>query len=242
MGGHQSTQTVDVSTNVVANIVQTTTQNCISSSSGVNELDISGSRNRVSDITQNMSLSVNQDCSTLATQNSTFTADLQNSIQQAMKDKQVSMTQWMDPSRDTQSTRINQLITTSVTQNLVQNCVSKLNGQNLIRITGNENTISDITQNMTLSAISKCLLQNGQTSKAIADITNTSNQHSTYESESFFAFIGDALKGIFASTFGVLAIAFIVIIIFALMLKFLFSSGSGSSGGGYEHNYSSSIF
>lgn len=231
MGGHQSKQTVGVSTNVAANIVQNTAQNCISVAYGGNTININGNYNNVSGVDQTVSISINSDCSTFAQQNSTFDADLQNALTQALNDQEVALTEWMDNSRDDQSASVSNSVTANFTQNTVQNCVNTLNGYNILNVTGTGNVVKDITQNATLNVISQCLLGNGQTSSVVSDITNTVNQQSTYVSQNPLAFIADAIAAIFKSLIVAAAVVFVVIICFVMLFLLLRGKKQPSASG-----------
>jgi len=218
MGHHQSKQTIDESTRVAANIVQNTAQNCISVAYGNNTVAINGNYNDVSDVAQKVSVKINSNCSTFANQNNTFKSDLQNSVGQTLSDQEIAFMEWMDNSRDTQKTNIDQSVTTNFTQSAVQNCVNSLSGDNNLYVSGNGNVIKNIVQNSTLDMISQCLLGNGQTSSVVSDITNTVNQHSTYTSKSPFQFIADAFTSIAKSVIAAAAILFIIVVCFVLMI------------------------
>ncbi len=219
MGGHQSKQTVLQSTQLLSNIVQKTAQNCFGTTTGDNELNISGSDDNVSDIKQNITLSVKTSCSDLSSQSSTFNTNLQTSIQQTLKDQEVALTQWMDNSNDSQYSSIAQKIQTNVTNDVVQNCINTLDGKNVINITGSGDTVKDATQNIQLSLIAKFLLQNGQTNDVINSITNTTNQHSTYTSKNPLAFITDSIESVSKSIIHMVAIFFIVFICIVFLME-----------------------
>lgn len=217
MGGHSSTQSINVSTDVAANIVQNTAQSCINVSYGGNTFNIDGDYNDISGVKQNVAISVNSTCSTFAGQNSTFSTDLQHALTQFLNDQQIALTQWLDNSRDDQATNISQSVTANFTQSTVQNCVNNLDGRNIFNVSGNGNVVKDITQSTTLNVISQCLLQNGQTNDVVSTITNTVNQHGTYTSANPLAFITDAIGAIAKSVLAVAAVIFIVLICFVFL-------------------------
>jgi hypothetical protein len=217
MGGHSSKQTVDVSTSVTANIMQTTAQNCINVAYGGNTITINGNYNVVSGVDQTVSISINSACSTFAAQNSTFDADLENALSQILSDQEVALTEWMDNSQDDQNTDVKQNVTTNFTQSTVQNCVNNLDGYNILSVTGSGNVVQDITQTATLNVISQCILKGQQTSDVVSSITNTVNQHSVYTSENPLAFIADAVASVLKSAMAIAAVLFIVILCFVFV-------------------------
>jgi hypothetical protein len=227
--GHESKQSVLSTTTTTANIVQQTAQNCIDVSYGGNVIDVNGNYNILSGVDQTVSLSVNSDCSTFASQNSTFNSDLSDAMSQILSDQEVALTQWIDTSKDTQYTNITENVTANFTQSTVQSCVNNLNGYNVLSVTGSGNVIKNITQDVSLNILSQCLIQNSQTGSSISDITNTVNQHSTYTSTNPFAFIADALESMSRSAMAIAAIIFIVIVSFVIIFMSKSGSGLGSS-------------
>jgi hypothetical protein len=211
---------------VAANIVQNTAQNCISVGVGGNNVLINGDYNDISAVDQRVSVTVDSKCSTFASQNSTFNADLQNSVEQTLKDQEVALTQWMDASKDTQKTDIANKVTANFTQSTVQTCVNNLTGINNLVVNGSGNVVKDVTQDATLNVISQCILGNQQSSSVVADITNTTNQHGEYTSENPLAFIGDAFKAMAQSAMAIAAVIFIVIICFIFIYMKMSHSGS----------------
>lgn len=221
MGGHHTKQTVGVSTNVAASIVQNTAQSCISVAYGGNTFNINGNYNDISGVAQTVSISVSPTCAVFASQNSTFDTSLSAAITQALSDQEVALTQWLDNSRDDQAASIAQNVTANFTQTAVQNCVNNLNGYNIFDVTGDGNVVRDVTQTATLSLVSQCILQGGQTSDVVTNITNTVNQQSAYTSSNPFSFITDALEALSKSILLFLAAMFVLIVCFALAYAFL---------------------
>ena len=229
MGGHQTKQTVLQSTKISADVVQKTTNNCLTTVFGQNCLNVSGTGNRVSGTTQSVTIGKKTSCSTLAKQNNTFENDLKSAISQALEDKQVAGTQWMDTSKDENLLAIKRDIEARFTQETVQACVDNITVGNCINVHGSYNTVEDVKQTAVADAIaSKCVLDDEQTSHMVNKITDTANQHATYTSENPLAFIGDAIKGIANSIAAVAAVIIIVMICF-VFLFFMMSRG-GSAG------------
>ena len=219
MGGHQSTQTVQVSTKIVSNAIQQATQDCISYVNSSNLIDISGNNNRIDGTSQALTVSVNSNCVARTTQAAEFSNKLAENVSQAIKEQSIAMTQWADGSKSENNNILNQSIETNISASTVQKCLNDINTQNILRVSGSGNTIKNATQSNTVSIISQCLLGQEQSSKVINDITNTVNQQSEIKSVNAFAFIADAITSIFGSMFKfgnmiIIAIVFIVIISF----------------------------
>lgn len=229
MGGHVSKQKVDVSTEISAKIIQNATQNCINVTMGGNTIAINGDYNILNGVNQTVSLSVNTDCSTFARAGNTFDSDLASSLSQVLHDQGIALTEWTDTSKTDQETNIRQSITANFTQSVVQNCISQLNGRNILSVTGSGNVIKNITQSASLNLISRCLLQNAQTSSVISDITNSVNQHSSHISENPLSFISDAWTAISRSALAFAAVCFIVVVSFVFIFLYFMGSGGGSN-------------
>lgn len=214
MGGHSSKQTVAATSAVAAKAVQNATQNCVTVTSGGNTIDVSGDGNYVEGVAQTVSFSVDPTCGVLTGQASDFSSSMQDSMSQILKDQQVAMTEWMDTSKDTQATNLNQAVSTSFTQNNVQTCLSSLNGQNVVNVSGDGNYLRRLVQDSSQDVITSCLLKNTQTNQAINDITDTINQKGSYGSENPFAFIPDAIAGVAKSAIVSAVIALVALICF----------------------------
>lgn len=226
MGGHHSKQTINETTTVAANIVQNTAQDCINVSLGSNTIAINGNYNVLDNVSQRLSVSVDSSCKTLTGQASDFNAKLQDSVAQALTDHEVAATQWMDTSKDTQETNINQSVTANFTQSTVQKCVNSVTGVNNLYVSGTGNVIKDTVQDATLNTISQCILGSQQTSSVVADIANTVNQHSEYTAENPLNFISDTFKAIANSVMAVAVIVFIVVICFVFIYMSMTHGGT----------------
>ena len=208
MGGHQSRQSVSMTADVLASAVQSVSQKCISRVAGGDEVSVAGSGNVVSGVAQSMSISVDSQCAAQVTQAASFQSSLAATVAQSLKDQQVAMTQWLDGSGDDSSTAIAQTVQTNVTADTAQTCLNDINSQNIVSVVGDGNVVSDVAQQDTVSLISRCMLGQGQTSKAVAAVTDTVNQHSTYTSKNPLAFIADAFEALARSALlGVAAVS-----------------------------------
>jgi len=221
MGGHQSKQSVNISTSVVSNIVQKSTLSCLTYMNGTNIIDVVGNDNVVIDTTQQVSITVNSDCISDATQQASLQANLTTNITQAIKDQEVALTQWMDHSSDDNEAALTQSVTSNVTLTTAVTCLNSLNGSNAVYVAGNSNVVKKSLQTSTSNLISQCLLSQGQVTNTIADITDTLNQHNDYTSENPFAFITDAIEAIAKSAMMLIAVIFILLICFVVVFESL---------------------
>lgn len=219
MGGHISRQSLGVSTNVVTKAALDVTQSCLAFMDGTQVISIYGSGNIFRGNIQRSTLSVDSKCMSQMSQQGEFENSLENSITQAMKDQEVAMTQWISPGKNDQMATIAQDVTTKVTFTDVQNCVSSLQGTQLFIVSGNDNVVVDNMQDQTLSLAASCLMSGGQVTGVTNDITNTVNQHSTYDSENPFAFITDAIEAVFGSAAAMAALVFIAIVVLVFVYE-----------------------
>lgn len=226
LDGHKSTQKISQTTEIVANAVQQTTQQSVNYVNGNNLINLSGSGNIVSDVTQTMSISVDSKTLAQVTQSATFQNTLTDTITQQIKNESIALTQWLDNSKEDNESQIYQSINTNVTSQTVQFCVNNINSQNILNVSGSGNVLAKVLQNSTVDMISQCLMGQDQSSKAINDITNTINQTSSSVSKNPFAFITDAIESVMKSAMAIAAIIFIVIVCFVGVLVYLQSRES----------------
>jgi len=219
MGGHQSTQTVKVSTNVVTNATLNVTQNCLSYMDGTQVISIHGHGIIFKGNIQRSQLSVDMKCVDQMSQKGEFENRLADSIAQELKDQEQALTEWMDPSGDDQGTDITQNVTTNITFNDVQNCLASLNGTQLFIVSGSDDVIVDNMQEQTMTLAQQCLMSGGQATDVVNNVTNTVNQHTNYDSESPFAFITDAVEAVLKSTMAIAAVVFVAIVILVLVFE-----------------------
>jgi hypothetical protein len=217
MGGHQSKQSISASTKVVGSVVQTVSQDCITYVNSANEIVIRGNGNVIGTVDQSVSIKVSTTCGVFNDQDSTFTSKLNDSMTQVLSDQQIALTQWLDNSKDDTENSISQTIKTNVKQATVQTCLNNVNGHNVFAISGDDNVVGKATQASALDVISSCMLNQGQQSSTVNDISNTINQHSTYTSQNPLAFLTDALEAIMKSAMTLLAVVFIVIVCFIVI-------------------------
>ena len=219
MGGHHSKQTVTVSTKMVANTSLNVAQNCLSYLDGTQVISIHGRDIIFKGNIQRSRLNIDMKCVDKMSQKGEFKNKLTDSITQELRDQEQALTEWMDPSGDNQKTDIVQNVTTNITFNDVQNCLASLNGTQLIVVSGSNDVIVDNLQEQTITLAQECLMSGSQATEVVNDITNTVNQHSSYDSKSPFAFITDAIEAALKSAMAIMAIIFITIVILVLVFE-----------------------
>lgn len=218
MGGHSSSMSANMATNVVSTGIYSVSQNCLVDANSSQQIIIQGNGNIINNTTQIMDIQINAKCYSDVKNNSTLQSTVDNTIAQTLKDQEVAMTQWLDNSGDDVSTSISTNVTDSITISNTQNCVENLAGSQLLMIQGNSNVASNTLQKNVMTGLLSCVQNDANTSSFVQDTTNTINQHSDYESENPFAFITDAIQSMFKSALVLAAVVFIII----MAMVFLF--------------------
>ncbi|GFR88689.1 protein E248R [Elysia marginata] len=222
MGGHTSRQTIDLSTGIFTSASMRVAQNCLTFMDGSQVISVYGSGIVFKGNIQRSTLSVDSKCVSQLSQKDSFTNELTNRVAQELKDQELALTQWMDPSGDDQDTDVSTMVATAIEFKDVQNCLGSLQGTQLFIIRGNDDEIVGNLQEQTLALASTCLMGGKQAVNAVNSVTNTINQHSTYDSKNPFAFITDAIETTFKSAMAMAAVVFIAIVV----LIFVFEIGT----------------
>lgn len=225
MGAHHSTQSLKTSTSLFTQATIDVVQNCITYLSGDQIIDIHGDGNIFNGNVQRASLSINSKCVDSISQKGNFVESLADKVAQELNKKDVALTQWMDPGGENQASDIRESIKNNIKISDVQECLARLNGEQLFIISGSDNIIQNNLQDQTMNLAKQCLMSGSQTADTMNHITNSINQHSTHITDSPFAFITDAIKSVFSSSIYVAAFVFIIIIIFVSIGIFTHHSG-----------------
>lgn len=217
MGGHESKQEVDISTTVVTDATLNVTQGCMSVMAGDQVMAVHGNGNVFTDNTQDQSMSIDMNCIDQMQQSNQFSSKINSSITQTLSDSEVALTEWMDPSSDTQTASVANNVTTNVTFDDTQNCMLSMSGTQIMGVSGDANLYAGNAQDQSEEITTTCLMSGGQYSTVVNNLTNTANQHSIYDSENPLAFIPDAIQATITSATAILAVMFIVITILVLV-------------------------
>lgn len=228
MGGHHSTQSSTESSSIMTNATLNVAQNCLSYVDGTQVIGIYGSGNVFRGNIQSSQLSVDMRCVDAMGQQGSFSDQLTSSIEQELADQEVALTQWLDSSSDTQKSAITQRIVEGITFTDVENCLASVDGTQLFVVDGSNNVIVDNLQEQTQNLATQCLLSGGQAANVVNDVTNTTNQHSTYDSENPFAFITDAIQSVFQSGAVLAVVLLIAVVLFAVVYKLATRRGKKS--------------
>lgn len=219
MGGHNSKQTVKTTNNLVTQAMLTATQDCVQYTDGNQVLGVYGSGNIVTGNVQKLQLSIDSKCISAIKQKGDFKNKLENALSQTLKDQEQALTEWMDSSGDTQENDITNNIVNTITFNDLQECLSKVNGSQLIIVKGSGNVVAKNVQEQTQAIVSECVMGGGQAAEVANDVTNTVNQHSTYQSKNPFAFITDAIQAALKSAMVIAAIVFVAIVVLVIVFE-----------------------
>lgn len=224
MGGHQSKQSVDMSTSLITNAVMNITQDCQTTINSNQIMNQYGTGNVFKGNVQRSTISINQKCLSKMNQSGEFSNKISSAIAQEMKDQTVALTQWADAGKDSQSTRLHNAVTTNITFNDVQNCAVSIDKKQIMNQVGNDQIMEDQLQESVTNVMKTCLMSGGQTANVANDITNTVNQHSEYKSENPLNFIADTFRAIGSS---IMSVVYLIIIFIVGIVVVLFFIGGG---------------
>lgn len=222
MGGHHSKQTLSVSSSVVTDATMNQTQDCIAVTDGQNVVDVFGSGNVVTNVTQDMSFRVKQDCVNKLSAKTDFEQKLSNDVTQHLKDQDIALTSWLTPGSSDQSETIKNSVRTNITTNVVQKCLAQLSGQNVVNVRGTGNVVTHIVQKQSQNVVSSCMQGSQQSMTAITDITNVVNQQQKNVDKNPMAFITDAIQAAVrdvAVAIGIVIVAVVVLVVLGKLLS-----------------------
>lgn len=221
MGGHHSAVASDVATNIAASVIVEVAASNISVADGSNVIVVSGSGDTLVGVDQTLSVSLTNPTTVtddLADVNSTT---IGTEISQALGDSEQALTEFLDPSGDSVRAGVTTSITNTVTSSTVADCLSSISGVNTLVVSGDDDTLNDVKQQAVLSVIAGCTAAGSTSSSNAANVTNSVNQHSAYNSESPLAFIGDAIDSAVESAAGMAAVAVVLVVCFILLGRLL---------------------
>lgn len=217
MGANTSSLSFKDSSSLVTNVIQSTTQSCITSDIGGNSILIDGNYNVLDNVTQTLSFTVNQNCSAMVEDPDNFSSAVANSIQQQLAQTSAELGSFLSGSQgDNANTSITNAVTTNITQETVQNCLMQNSFPQSITVIGNGNDLMNVTQSTVADVIMTCTLnQNGAITSAqtIADTVNQiSNQAMTNP-------ISDCIDKIFGAGIVGIVVIFVVLIVSIILYK-----------------------
>ena len=217
MGGHQSKTTLKDTTNIITQAILKQVQDCISQTSGKDIVRVSGNNNVIKDIDQSITIRVNQKCVNNETDNSNFNNKVANTVAQTLKDNDVALTQWADGSSTLADAQLVTNLTTNIEDVTVQKCISKLDGENIIDISGAGNVVQHIHQTQASDLISNCLQSSKKILETSAEVSNIANQRAEHISTNPLAFISDIIGAIGSN----IIIAIIMIIVMVIVISMI---------------------
>lgn len=217
MGSNSSSLSYTDASALVTNVIQSTTQSCITSDVGGNSITIDGNYNVLDNVTQTLSFTVNQNCSAMVEDPDDFSTSISNSIQQQMAQQSAEMGSFLSgDQKDSATSSITNNVTNNITQETVQNCLSQNSFPQSITVIGNGNDLMNVTQSTVADVIMTCALnQNGAIISAqnIADTVNqTSNQALTNP-------VSDCIDKLFSAGIVGIVVIFVVLIVSIILYK-----------------------
>ncbi len=221
MGGHHSSQKVNITSKMLTKATYNSTQNCITVAQGSNVFSLYGDNNVVENVDQTTTLSVNSQCSQKLSQDQDFQSKLASKVVESLKTQEVAMMSWMTPGKSTQESNVNNAVETNITTNLVQNCLTQLSGTNIFSLVGSGNVVRGVVQSMTESKFGDCLGSSSQVVKTASDVTNAVNQTMSDLQKNPLAFLTDAFQSVVSNIVlfgGIAVVAMVLIVVIAIAL------------------------
>nr|BCY04598.1 Virion membrane protein, poxvirus L1-related [Abalone asfa-like virus] len=222
MGNGGSKVSTKIINESVSNFVFTQTQACQSKNRADNVLRIDGNKNNVEDISQTIDLAITADCASKVANNNDFQRELSSKIGQELKAQGVALTEFLNTRGDAQSAHLENLITTNVRSDIVQNCLNELVTKNVIDVVGEGNLVKGVDQVQNASLFTTCLQDTETTNSAFEKIANTANQYTESLSTNPFSVVTDAIQSFVNGGVGIVAlfvIGFIILVIGIVYLK-----------------------
>ena len=217
MGGHQSKTTLNDTTNIITHAILKQVQNCVSQTSGKDIVRISGNNNVIKDVDQSITISVNQKCVNDETNKSNFNSKVANSVAQTLSDSDVALTQWADGSSTLADAQLVTNLTTNIEDITVQKCISKLDGENIIDISGTSNVVEGIHQIQAADLISNCLQSSKKILETSAEVSTIANQRAKHISTNPLAFISDIIGSIGSNIIIVIILIIVMVIVISMI-------------------------
>jgi len=229
MGGSHS-NTVNSVTDVLNESIQSSTQDCVKIAKAENTAVVDGDHNYAQDIKQSAVAMINGKCVMNVTQDSKFSNDISEKIEQKLKDEGVALTQWLDTTKTSNSTNMKTNISTIISNSSSQKCINNADGVNVALIRGSGNVLDRVDQTSRASVVSNCLMGNEQSAAATNDIAKSATQSSVTVSKNPMDFIGDAINALAKAGMVGIAGIFIIIICFIFLTKVMHRHKSHTAG------------
>lgn len=218
MGGSSSKSSSEIVSRTSVDAIARSIMNCSSNSSFTQTLDISGSGNTIQGGKQVQAIKLSAQCA----QDSQQIADLQQSVSNALKQvsesQSVSLLGALGKSRSEVNSRIENDVRQSITQEAITNIINNSNAEQTIRISGDNNTVVNFTQEQTLEIVFSNTQKVLNRMTSVQALANAVDQQSTATQTNPISDILDSIGGILGGLTLPIIIAMIVggaVLIFA---------------------------
>jgi len=211
MGANSSTNISDVA-NTTSNVVLSSTQQCMTDPSLSNVANISGSGNYLSNIKQSTVSTYDSNCQMFAGQDASFVNNMATNLASQASQTTQQFTGFLDNSSNNNAQNIETNLTSNLSVSNVSSCMNQLTAANLLNVSGNQNTLLNLDQNISSDIIASCLTQNPQTASAQNSMSATANLQSTSTVENLFQPFVDMFNA-FGNNITLLIVLIIVIIV-----------------------------
>ena len=192
---------------------------------------IFGNNNTVENIKMEMSVAVTNYCQNEAKLDAQLASSLASTFTGKLESSQVALLGAMNNSSSSVVNMVKNSISSAISTNTVQKCITKMGAEQSITITGNNNTVSNVTMEASRKAVQTCLNSSDLSGNIAAQLTSWADESAKSTQvgplDGLFAVLGKL-----AGAPAMIAMALIAggVIIFLVILFMLFKGGGLPSG------------
>ena len=154
-GGSKATSKTDIITESISNIISRNIMNCSSSAMRTQSVVITGNRNIVKGIKMINYNKLTEDCSINQSLLDTLKSKVASELEDKLKAESEGALSALGQSASEKIASIKNSVQRNITQEQVSNIIRKTNDEQVLRINGDDNIVSDISMEMTAEIMSK---------------------------------------------------------------------------------------
>lgn len=223
--GNKHSVTADANIDVALNSSFSAIQNCITVTSGGNNIYIQGSNNYVEGIYQTVDVDVNTTCISSNNISNSLESSIMDNLNQVVSQDEAAFSNFIDQGPSNLKAAIQNAITDDTTITDYQNCFNNLSGSNTLNVNGNQNVVANIVQNYIKNSVKDCAFGNSGLQNMASTVSVNMAQNQQFTTHSFFSpftdmfanFGADIEKTFIAIVIGVIVLALVVGIGFMLL-------------------------
>jgi type IV secretory pathway VirB2 component (pilin) len=229
MGGSSSTNKSEVFQNLVNDAFMKNLQACSLNSSTEQSIVIVGNRNQLSNIEMQQLFSSLLTCVQDVAFMSSFQTNLSNSIKQAAESQSVAVLGALGNSDSNVSTAIHNSVTNTVNIENMTKLVNNVKNSQMIKITGDDNNLSNISLEQITQAIASNSQQMVANISAVAEIKNALDQESKSTQQDPVANFVNAVANLASGPLMIILGIIIAIVIGIVGVSYMFGSNPEQS-------------